>query len=112
MYVLLCFLSKQDFSAVKYSLSVQGQNDIQNFPMIITNDKLMNQFNVRLSSVEKDVKVIRDAVSSISFEEKLGRAIESIENKLDQLTTSIYSTQREPVYYTDMQVSWNSYSYS
>ena len=70
MYALSCFLSEQDFSAVKYSLSVQGQNYIQNIPMIITNDKPMNQFNVRLSSVEKYVKVIRDAVSSISFEEK------------------------------------------
>ena len=71
--------------------------------------KLMN-FNVRLSSVEKDVKIIKDAVVSISLEEKLGRAIESIENKLDQLTTSIYSTQREPEYYADMQVSRNNYS--
>ena len=107
--MLSCFLSdyteQDDVSAVKYSLSVRGQNDIQNFPMTMTtNDKLMNQFNVRLSSVEKDVKIIKDAVVSISFEEKLGRAIESIENKLDQLTTSIYSTQREPDYYTNMQV--------
>ena len=90
-------LQFQDVNAVKYTLSVQGQNDLQNSPLIVTDEKLMKQLNVRLSTVEKDVKTIKDAVNNVSLEEKLGRAIENIENKLEKLADFIYS-QREPVY--------------
>ena len=68
----------RDVNAVKYTLSVQGQNDLQNSPLIMTDENLMKQLNVRLSTVEKDVKTIKDAVNNVSLEEKLGRAIENI----------------------------------
>ena len=58
--------------------------------MIATDDKkLMKQFDVRLSAVEKNVNTIVDAIVRSSLEEKLGRAIEIIENKLDELRSSI-----------------------
>ena len=60
-------------------------------------NRLMKKFDSQLSSVEKDVKAIKDAVNNNSLEEKLGRAIEIIENKLDKLTAIIYS-QRESDY--------------
>ena len=106
----------QDVNAVKYTLSVQGQNDPQNSPLIVTDEKLMKQLNARLSAVEKDVKTIKDAVDNVSLEEKLGRAIENIENKLEKLADFIYS-QREPVYYTNTEVRMGNfkivnYSYS
>ena len=72
----------------------------------ISDIRLMKKFDSRLSSVEKDVKAIKDAVNNNSLEEKLGRAIENIENKLDQLTTIICS-QRESDYnlqYNKMEV--------
>ena len=87
-------------AAVKYILSVQGQNDLQNHPLIMTDEKLMTQLNVRLSAVERDVKTIKDAVNNVSLEEKLGRAIENIDNKLEKL---IY-LQREPQNYTNVEV--------
>ena len=82
----------------------------------MTDEKLMKQLNVRLSAVERDVKTIKDAVNNVSLEEKLGRAIENIENKLEKLTDFIYS-QREPVYYTNTEVRMGNfkivnYSYS
>ena len=59
-------------------------------------EKLMKQFHARLSSVEKNVNAIADAIVKSSLEEKLGRAIEIIENKLDELSSMIkespYST--------------------
>ena len=69
----------------------------------------MNQVNVRLSAVERDVKTIKDAqtVNSVSLEEKLGRAIENIENKLEKLANFIYS-QREPENYTNLEVRMDS----
>ena len=58
--------------------------------MIATDDKkLMKQFDARLSAVEKNVNTIVDAIVRSSLEEKLGRAIEIIENKLDELRSSI-----------------------
>ena len=65
--------------------------------MIATDDKkLMKQFDARLSAVEKNVNTIVDAIVRSSLEEKLGRAIEIIENKLDELRSIIkespYST--------------------
>ena len=63
----------------------------------------MKQMNVRLSAVERDVKAIKDAVNNISLEEKLGRAIENIEDKLEKLANLMYS-QRETVYYTNTEV--------
>ena len=65
----------------------------------------MKQVNIRLSAVEMDVKTIKDAqaVNSVSLEEKLGRAIENIENKLEKLANFIYS-QRESENYTNMEV--------
>ena len=96
---------RQDVSAVKYTLSVQGQSDLQNYPLIMADDKQMRQFNVRLSAVEKDVKAIKDAVNNISLEEKLGRAIENIEEKLDKLTNFI-QLQGEPQYYGNYKVSF------
>ena len=89
---------RQDVSAVKYTLSVQGQSDLQGYPLIMTDEKQMRQFNVRLSAVEKDVKAIKDAVNNISLEKKLGRAIENIEEKLDKLASFIF-VQGEPQYY-------------
>ena len=96
---------RQDVSAVKYTLSVQGQSDLQNYPLIMADDKQMRQFNVRLSAVEKDVKAIKDAVNNISLEEKLGRAIENIEEKLDKLTSFI-QLQGEPQYHENYKVSF------
>ena len=95
------FRQFQDVDAVKYTMSVQGQNDLQNHPF----EKLMKQVNIRLSAVEMDVKTIKDAqaVNSVSLEEKLGRAIENIENKLEKLANFIYS-QRESENYTNMEV--------
>ena len=52
-------------------------------------EKLMKQFHTRLSSVEKNVNAIADAIVKSSLEEKLGRAIEIIENKLDELSSMI-----------------------
>ena len=72
----------------------------------ISDIRLMKKFDSRLSSVEKDVKAIKDAVNNNSLEEKLGRAIENIENKLDKLTTIICS-QKESDYnlqYNKMEV--------
>ena len=71
--------------------------------MIVTDEKLMKQLNVRLSAVERDVKTIKDAVNNVSLEKKLERAIENIENKLEKLADFIYS-QTEPVYYASMEV--------
>lgn len=68
---------------------------------MITSDnfeKLINQLNVRLCSVERDLKTIKNAVNSKSMEEKLGRAIKIIETKLDQLAIS----QKELEYYTQV----------
>ena len=70
----------------------------------MADEKLMKQLNVRLSAVERDVKTIKDAVNNVSLEEKIGRAIENIENKLDKLSDFIYS-QTEPVYYASMEAS-------
>ena len=77
----------------------------------MTDERIMKQLNiinVRLSAVERGVKTIKDdqAVNNVSLEEKLGRAIENIENKLDKL---IYS-QTEPVYYASTEVR-KLYSY-
>ena len=62
-------------------------------------EKLMKQFHARLSSVEKNVNAIADAIVKSSLEEKLGRAIEIIENKLDELSSMIkespYSTIKD-----------------
>lgn len=67
-------------------------------------DKLISQLNVRLTSVERDVKVIKNAVSSKSMEEKLGSAIEMIETKLDQFATRFMYSQKEPEYnYTQVR---------
>lgn len=96
-------LQLQDVNAAKYTLSVQGHNDPQNSPLIMTVEKLMKQLSGRLSAVERDVKTIKDAINNVSLEEKLGRAIENIENKLDKLSDFIYS-QTEPVYYASMEV--------
>ena len=65
--------------------------------MITTDDKkLMKQFDTCLSSVEKNVNAIADAIVKSSLEEKLGRAIQIIENTLDELSSMIkespYST--------------------
>ena len=58
--------------------------------MITTDDKkLMKQFDTRLSSVEKNVYAIADAIVKSSLEERLGRANEIIENKLDELRSSM-----------------------
>ena len=95
---------RQDVSAVKYSLSLQSQSDLHNYPSLMTVDRQMRQFNVRLSAVENDVKAIKEAVNNISLEEKLGRAIENIEEKLDKLTSFI-QLQGESQYYGDYKVS-------
>ena len=60
-----------------YSVSSRS-NDLQNSPLIMTDENLIKQLNVRLSTVERDVKTIKDAVNNVSLEEKLGRAIENI----------------------------------
>ena len=73
----------------------------------MTDERLMKQLNVRLSAVERNVKIIKDAVNNASLEEKLGRAIEGIENKVEVLGGLIYA-QKEPEYYTDMEVRNNS----
>ena len=49
----------------------------------------MKQFDTRLSSVEKNVYAIADAIVKSSLEERLGRANEIIENKLDELRSSM-----------------------
>ena len=69
----------------------------------MADEKLMNQLNVRLSSVERDVKTIKVAVNNVSLEEKLGRAIENIEDKLEKVANFMFS-QKEPVYYTNTEV--------
>ena len=58
--------------------------------MITTDDKkLMKQFDTCLSSVEKNVNAIADAIVKSSLEERLGRVNEIIENKLDELRSSM-----------------------
>jgi len=47
----------------------------------------------------EDVKTIKEAVSDVSLEKKVGRAIENIENKLEKLTDLICS-QSESTYYS------------
>ena len=78
--------------------------------MIATDDKkLMKQFDARLSAVEKNVNTIADAIVRSSLEEKLGRAIEIIENKIDELRSSII---KESPYSTimDWEVSGKHYT--
>lgn len=82
---------------MKYNVSVvEGHNVLQGYPLIITDDKLMKDLTARLSSVERNVDTIVGAINSTSLEGKLGKAIEIIESKLDELTSIIkespYST--------------------
>ena len=77
----------------------------------MTDERLLKQLNHRLSTVEEDVKTIKEAVSDVSLEKKVGRAIENIENKLEKLTDLICS-QREPAYYTMASTEVSSYVHS
>jgi len=77
----------------------------------VTDERLLKQLNHRLSTVEEDVKTIKEAVSDVSLEKKVGRAIENIENKLEKLTDLICS-QREPAYYTMASTEVSSYVHS
>ena len=83
---------------MKYTLSVQSQNDLQISPFIMADDKTMRQFNSRLTSVENDVKTL--IANSISLEKKLEGAIDNLENKLDELISFI----KEPQYSTIVEV--------
>ena len=64
----------------------------------MADDKMMRQFNSRLSSVENNVKIL--IVNSTSLEKKIEGAIENLENKLDELITFI----KEPQYSTITEV--------
>ena len=74
----------------------------------MTDERLLKQLNNRLSTVEEDVKTIKEAVSDVSLEKKVGIAIENIENKLENLADLIRS-QREPTYYTMARTEVSSY---
>ena len=85
---------------------------MQNYSLMAIDERLQKQLISRLSVVEKEVKNIKDTVNTISdtvnisLEQKLGRAVEIIENKLD----SFLYTQREQTYYTrtsNMEVRMN-----
>ena len=83
---------------MKYTLSVQSQNDLQISPFIMADDKTMRQFNSRLTSVENNIKTL--IVNNTSLEKKLEGAIDNLENKLDGLISRIetqytYSTITE-----------------
>ena len=77
----------------------------------MTDERLLKQLNHRLSIVEEDVKTIKEAVSNVSLEKKVGIAIESIENKLEKITDLICS-QREPTYHNMASTEVSSYVHS
>ena len=83
---------------MKYTLSVQSQNDLQISPFIMADDKTMRQFNSRLTSVENNIKTL--IVNNTSLEKKLEGAIDNLENKLDELISFI----KEPQYSTIVEV--------
>ena len=73
----------------------------------MTDERLLKQLNHRLSTLEEDAKTIQEAVSNVSLEKKVERAIENIENKLEKLTDLLCS-QSEPTYYTMTSVEVSS----
>lgn len=80
--------------------AIHNQSDFNRylFAMKDEMDKQIKQFNTRLSCMEKTIK---EAVINTgkSLEDKLGLAIENIENKLDNLTAAgfIYQKKAEDI---------------